>query len=347
MPTPKPITIVGGGLAGLALGIALRQRGVPTTMWEAGAYPRHRVCGEFISGRGLDVIERLGLREKLLAAGAREAENAAFFTGKLGSPALPLPQRALCISRHSLDALLAREFASLGGELREQARWRDGKFCEGVVRATGRRIEPVVGGWRWFGLKAHVRGVTLTADLEMHFGSDRYVGLCRLDGGVVNVCGLFRSATPVPDLPLRRAEWLRGEPGTPLHHRLTGAEFDEASFSTVAGLSLRARRALDVDECCIGDALTMIPPVTGNGMSIAFESAEIASEPLANFSAGRRTWTDVQHEIAQRCDATFARRLRWAAWLQSLLFKRFSASALVWAAPRWRWMWDELFAATR
>ncbi|MDB6025304.1 MAG: putative electron transfer oxidoreductase, partial [Verrucomicrobiales bacterium] len=44
----RPITIVGGGLSGLTLGIALRQRGIPTTIWEAGRYPRHKVCGEFI-----------------------------------------------------------------------------------------------------------------------------------------------------------------------------------------------------------------------------------------------------------------------------------------------------------
>ena len=53
----KPITIVGGGLAGLTLGIGLRQRGVPVTIWEAGRYPRHRVCGEFISGNGQAVLD--------------------------------------------------------------------------------------------------------------------------------------------------------------------------------------------------------------------------------------------------------------------------------------------------
>ena len=60
MPALKPITIVGGGLAGLTLGIGLRQQGIPVTVWEAGHYPRHRVCGEFISGRGQDVLARLG-----------------------------------------------------------------------------------------------------------------------------------------------------------------------------------------------------------------------------------------------------------------------------------------------
>ena len=56
---PKGITIVGGGLAGLTLGIALRQQQVPVTVWEAGRYPRHRVCGEFISGSGQATRARL------------------------------------------------------------------------------------------------------------------------------------------------------------------------------------------------------------------------------------------------------------------------------------------------
>ena len=56
MNAPRPLTIVGGGLAGLTLGIALRQRGVPVTIWEAGHYPRHRVCGEFICGRGRETL---------------------------------------------------------------------------------------------------------------------------------------------------------------------------------------------------------------------------------------------------------------------------------------------------
>ena len=56
----QTIQIVGGGLAGLTLGIALRKSEIPVTIWEAGHYPRHRVCGEFISGRGLEVLDVLG-----------------------------------------------------------------------------------------------------------------------------------------------------------------------------------------------------------------------------------------------------------------------------------------------
>ena len=41
----KAVTIIGGGLSGLCLGIGLRQRGVPVRIIEAGTYPRHKVCG--------------------------------------------------------------------------------------------------------------------------------------------------------------------------------------------------------------------------------------------------------------------------------------------------------------
>ena len=56
-----PVSIAGGGLAGLSLGIALLQRGVSVTVNEAGKYPRHRVCGEFISGVTEQTLEKLGI----------------------------------------------------------------------------------------------------------------------------------------------------------------------------------------------------------------------------------------------------------------------------------------------
>ena len=38
----QPVEIIGGGLAGLALGLALQRRGVPVMVFEAHDYPRHR-----------------------------------------------------------------------------------------------------------------------------------------------------------------------------------------------------------------------------------------------------------------------------------------------------------------
>ncbi len=342
----KPITIVGGGLAGLALGIGLRQRGVPVAIFEAGKYPRHRVCGEFISGRGQRSLALLGLRDKISIAGARVAETASFFSGNLTSPVKPLPSPALCLSRFVLDDLLATEFTKAGGDLRTNSRWNR-PFAEGIVRATGRRIHGIADGWRLFGLKVHARNVQLKADLEMHFVPHGYVGLCRLSGGEINVCGLFRSRTTLPDLSTHWRDWLAGPADSSLQARLAHADFDAASFCSVAGLSLEPNRASAQSEFSIGDALTMIPPVTGNGMSMAFESAELSLEPLERYSTGKISWAQAQQTIAERCDATFQPRLRWARFLQAALFRPALLRITLLVGSRFPGFWPLFFSQTR
>lgn len=340
----KPITIVGGGLAGLTLGIALRKRGVPATIFEAGHYPRHRVCGEFVSGRGQETLERLGLRELLERAGAVKAKTAAFFSTTRSAPLHALPSSAICLSRFTMDNALAIEFRRLGGELLENERRRNADIGEGMVRATGRRAQAGESGARWFGLKIHARNVTLNADLEMHVSPRGYVGLCRVDRGAVNVCGLFRRK---PGQDNASQNWLRGQTGSPLNQRLASAEFEENSFCAVAGISLEPQRAVERTECCVGDSITMIPPVTGNGMSMAFESAETATGPLAAWSQGELSWMDARQTIARRCDTRFARRLAWAKWLQRMILAPSLQDLLVRFAARSEWFWRTGFERTR
>src|ERR1039457_1455719 len=212
----KPITIIGGGLAGLTLGIGLRRREVPVKIFEAGNYPRHRVCGEFISGNGQAVLARLNLLARFEQAGAVHARTVMFVCGSNRSPVRQLAAPALCLSRHAMDALLAESFQQLGGELLVNTRWTSGEIREGVVQAAGRRQQTVEKSPRWFGVKAHVSRasqVNLEADLEMHVSSSGYVGVNRINGGEVNVCGLFRSreGNRPPD---SKPDWLRGENGS-------------------------------------------------------------------------------------------------------------------------------------
>jgi flavin-dependent dehydrogenase len=342
----KPVTIVGGGLAGLTLGIGLRQKDVPVTILEAGRYPRHRVCGEFISGRGRAALAGMDLEDKMLQAGAREAEMAAFFSRRAGGRAQALPERALCLSRYEMDQLLAEEFRRLGGTLAEENRWR-GTYSEGMVRATGRRIQPASEGWRWFGLKVHARNVSLTADLEVHLLKHGYVGICQLQNNTVNICGLFRSRAAVPDLAQTWRRWLTGSEDSVLHQRLVDAEFLEDSFCSVAGLPLLPASTSHQDECRIGDAITMIAPFTGNGMSMAIESAVLAVDPLTAYSRGTVAWGNAQQEITQRCDRRFHGRLRWSRWLQNSLFHENLADILVWFSGRSNGLWRALFQRTR
>jgi flavin-dependent dehydrogenase len=345
MASIRPITIVGGGLAGLTLGIGLRQRDVPVAVWEAGNYPRHRVCGEFISGNGPEILRRLGLHELFKQAGAIEADTATFISGANHSPVRKLPMPALCLSRYSMDALLADEFQKRGGQLHCGKRWHPNGADDGVVHASGREPHPTEDGWRWFGLKVHAGNVNLSADLEMHMSADNYVGVNRINAGEVNVCGLFRARPG--EKRGTGFDMLRGAADTALHERLASAKFDERSFCSVAGLSLRPQRARAKPGCYLGDAMTMIPPVTGNGMSMAFESAEIAVEPLSRYSRSEMSWMEAQRTIARDCDAAFCQRLKWARRLQWLMFSpvlRSSPAKFVLGSDR---LWNLLFAKTR
>src|SRR4051812_14672849 len=133
----RPIEIVGGGLAGLSLGLALRRADVAVTLSEAGDYPRHRVCGEFITGLTDDTIQHLGLAPFLEDA-LLHREVAWFHEGQLARrQRLPSPARGL--SRYLLDARIARAFAEAGGQLRTNHRVVPPDPLPGRVFTTGRR----------------------------------------------------------------------------------------------------------------------------------------------------------------------------------------------------------------
>lgn len=282
--TTRRIEIIGGGLAGLSLGIALRRASVPVTVHEAGGYPRHRVCGEFITGLASSTIDRLGLQRAL--SGALRHREVAWSVGGRTPQIQRLPAPALGLSRHLLDDRLATMLVELGGELRTHSRIEDLASVAGRVYSTGRRRSK---DSRWLGLKVHVRGLRLTRDLEMHLGDHCYVGLARIGDNAVNVCGLFRRR------PLRGQgvalldEYLRAGGLGLLAERLESAAPDVESFCAVAALGFDRRTRSD-SRICLGDASAMIPPFTGNGMAMAFQSAELALEPLVEFARGRADW---------------------------------------------------------
>ncbi len=307
----RHVTIAGGGLAGLSLGIALRSRGVPVTVLEAGAYPRHRVCGEFISGVTEETLASLGIAD-LLADTRRHLTLAWHDRGRrFLTDKLPLP--AYGISRHLLDARLAERFQQLGGDLRTGVRARP-EPAEGLVWSAGRR--PQTG--RWIGLKAHVRLAT-TEDLEMHSGTNGYCGLAGVEDGWTNACGLFLLDKNIPARgPDLLPAYLDAGGQQHLADALRHAEWRDGSFSAVAGFEL-GRQSPVPGLLCLGDAESMIPPFTGNGMSMAFQAAERAIDPLAAWSEDKQSWVETHDAIGQRLHKNFRRRLLAAGLLHRVL----------------------------
>lgn len=312
----RSIHIVGGGLAGLSLAIGLRKRGIDVVVSEAGNYPRHRVCGEFVSGVSDATLDALGIMEAFDGALAPRTLRWSSGGRLVFEGALPVAARA--ISRHRLDDRLAKLLVDLGGELRVNDRVDDARG-EGIVRAAGRPKRP--GGSR-IGLKAHIRGPRLRAELEMHAGSNGYAGLVEVEDGWINTCGIFHvdRTLRAPGAELL-ATYLEVGGNTELARGLRNAEIREGSFSAVAGFE-PGRQPDRVGEFCIGDAERMIPPFTGNGMSMAFQAAEIALDPLTAWARGEVTWLQACNRTRFALTRRFVKRMSAASFFEPFLTRR-------------------------
>ena len=61
MRTNPDVVIIGGGLAGLAGAVHLSKQGLQVILIEKTAYPRHKVCGEYISNEILPYLNWLDI----------------------------------------------------------------------------------------------------------------------------------------------------------------------------------------------------------------------------------------------------------------------------------------------
>ena len=62
------VLVLGGGVAGCAASIALARKGRSVTLIEREPAPRHKVCGEFLSGEALEDLHALGIDVASLGA---------------------------------------------------------------------------------------------------------------------------------------------------------------------------------------------------------------------------------------------------------------------------------------
>jgi flavin-dependent dehydrogenase len=316
MSAPLPVRIVGGGLAGLSLGIALGRAGVPVTIYEAGDYPRHRVCGEFVAGLDDATIARLGIGDVFRGACLHREVTWFLHERIVARHALPAPARA--ISRFVLDARLAELFTAGGGRLLTRARQVLPPDDPGWVDAGGRKPS---GSSPWLGLKLHARDLASSAGLEVHLGDRAYVGLSAVEDGWTNVCGLFRRRAGLHvERDRALTTYLRASGLGPLAERLEAATIRPDSASAVAGFAF-ARRVVDDGGLHLGDAGGAIPPFTGNGMAMSFTGAALALDPLVGWSQGGCDWTATTHCIRDSLHAAFDRRLRGAALLHPFLLR--------------------------
>ena len=128
------VAVVGGGPAGSCAAIALGRLGFSVVVLERDRFPRHKVCGEFLSPEAIDDLDALGAGGRVRSAGRDHRPRSVLLRRRRRPVELPLPRPALGLSRFLLDAMLA-DIASA-----EESRRASRTKGRGHLRGPGRGI---------------------------------------------------------------------------------------------------------------------------------------------------------------------------------------------------------------
>ncbi|MGD9564162.1 MAG: NAD(P)/FAD-dependent oxidoreductase [Pyrinomonadaceae bacterium] len=130
----KPrIAIAGAGPAGSSLAIRLAARGFDVTLIERERFPRHKLCGEFISPECLGHFDEMGAGDAMLAAGGKKIRETRFYDRRGHSFAIPSGLLesggfALSLSRYEMDRCLMDRARRTGVKVIEGTR-----VCDVVI----------------------------------------------------------------------------------------------------------------------------------------------------------------------------------------------------------------------
>lgn len=296
------VVILGGGVAGCAASIALARKGHRVTLIEREPTPRHKVCGEFLSGEALEDLHALGI--DVASLGAVPIDYVRLAAARRAAEA-PLPFPAASLTRKALDTALIAE--AIGAGVRVECGrsvqslnrtgaglWRatldDGTTREAstVFLATGkhdlrgysRPRDPE----QWVAFKMYFRlAPAQAADLngasELMLYPGGYGGIQPVEGGIANLCCVVQRRY-LARVGYRWENFLaKMQQDCPhLAMRLDGAEPLLAKPIAVTHIPYGfMRRTTEDGLYCIGDQAAVIPSFTGDGISIALHTARCAS----------------------------------------------------------------------
>lgn len=282
--------ILGGGLAGLCAARRLIELNCQPLVIEAGSYPAHKVCGEFLSPSSLPTLERWEIYpEPLYQAHIHTPANSYQFS-------FPTPAGGL--SHLTLDFQLA-QYISKKGILLTETKVQQISFAKNeadfhtlllssgetiltkhLFIATG-RLSPSSQKPRmpYIGLKAHFTGIDLGSTLHMFSFEGAYLGVMPIENQRANLACLahidkIRSFSS----PQKFMQKLLAS--HPLLNQLLASGsnlFDNWMETHVPVFGLRTTPE-QVRTYWIGDASNTIPPACGNGLSLAIKSGCLAAE---------------------------------------------------------------------
>ncbi len=264
------VTVVGAGPAGCSAALAALGEGSAVTLYEKSRFPRHKVCGEFLSAEIASVIESLHLGPAFLAARPARLTGAVLHSGGR-EKRFRFPEPAYSLSRYALDQLLMEECLRRGADVKAET--KQAGLGERTVIAHGRQM-PAPKGGRLFGFKAHFRGPVDDA-VEMFFFKGGYAGVSPVEDGAVNVCGL------APEEMLRELDF-HPEGLFPEDLRARLHSLEQSFDWLMAGpLVFHHKFESQSDVYLAGDAMGFVDPFTGSGILSAMLTGRLAGASAA------------------------------------------------------------------
>ena len=316
------LIVIGGGPAGCSAAITAAESGARVLLLERSTFPRHKVCGEFVSAEALGLLDSLlaGNFRSLLATAPR-ISRARIFADNAEVPADIQPPAASIARFHLDDALwssaiqkdvdardrhmvksVERVPESGSGHLFEIATANERFRSRAVINATGRWSVLTSAATRrrqarerWIGIKGHFRERTPVESVDLYFFQGGYCGVqpVTMPGDAdsrVNACAMVRA-----DMARNLQEVVD------LHRALKERSTHWAAVTepvTTSPLIFHPPEPLQNDIIQVGDSATFVDPFIGDGISLALRSGRLAAVSLRPFFEGRARLQQVESEYA-------------------------------------------------
>lgn len=344
MNVSKRIAIVGGGLAGLTAAVHLSKIGLKVVLFEKNEYPKHKVCGEYISNEIVPYLNWLSLNISEL--NPVQISKLDFSTADGRMIHCDLPLGGFGVSRYALDAFLYKKAIQNGckiirdsvdhivyeDDIHTISTLKNGVFTsEIVIGAFGKRSnidqklkrKYIQKKSHWLAVKAHYSGEFPNDTVGLHNFGGGYCGVSKVENNAINVCYLasYDSFKKYKNTDDYQNEIVSKNP----HLKLifdSGKMLFEAPL-TISQVSFYRKTLLENHILMIGDAAGLIHPLCGNGMAMAIHSAKIVSELIADFYGNKiKTREELEKKFVSEWKANFKKRLRMGRFLAFILQKQ-------------------------
>lgn len=339
--------VLGGGIAGSCMAKTLADKEWETILIDRQTFPRHKVCGEFLSPEAQSTLNAFGLTNTISSLHPHRIERARLIFEDDGEIELPLPGAAWGMSRYVMDEELHSAALRAGAELcmattvtdvqpsktGYMVRTKQGAdtstfHARTVIAAWGANSRVAPSGDRprasaqnaYMGVKSHYSGLTMEPVIEMYFFRGGYLGLCPIENGKVNAAALLdrsrfakagKSILSILDAVVRS--------NRRLEQRLAAAVPIEGTQAAIAPVHLQRKPVAWDMLPRIGDAAAMIAPLCGDGMSMALRSVALCAPLADSYLRGDLSIQAWEQHYTHAIHREFTGPLRWGSILQWLM----------------------------